>query len=250
VTKQSGLGDNLLVGGYDISGDIGSLSRIGGGPALLEVPDIAHSGMARNAGKRSGAIEFASWFDDAAGMAHEVLSALPTADTHVMYLRGTALGGAGAVQISKMVGYDPSLGADGSLSQATSAQSNGYGLEWGIQHTAGQRTDTGATNGTGVDGGDATSYGLQAYLQVVSFTGTDATIKIQESSDDGSADAYDDVTGGAFTEITSAPATERIATATDLAVEQYLRVVTTTSGGFSEMTFVVVVVRNLTIPEF
>ena len=37
MAKQTGLGDNCYVSGYDLSGDVGSLGRVGGGPALLEV---------------------------------------------------------------------------------------------------------------------------------------------------------------------------------------------------------------------
>jgi hypothetical protein len=167
-----------------------------------------------------------------------------------MYQRGTTLGNASACLVGKQVNYDPERGDDGSLIFSVQALSNNYGTEWGEQHTAGSRTDTAATNGTGVNAGASSSYGLQAYLQVTSFTGTDVTIKLQESSDDGSADAYADVVGGGFTQVTSAPTTERIATATGLTVEQWLRVVTTTSGGFSEVTFAVTVIRNLATPEF
>jgi hypothetical protein len=35
MAKQSGLGDNLYVAGYDLSGDIGSLETISGRLALL-----------------------------------------------------------------------------------------------------------------------------------------------------------------------------------------------------------------------
>ena len=31
--KMSGLGDNFLIGGYDLSGDVSALSQISGGPA-------------------------------------------------------------------------------------------------------------------------------------------------------------------------------------------------------------------------
>jgi hypothetical protein len=56
------------------------------------------------------------------------------------------------------------------------------------------------------------------------------------------------VTGGGFTQVTAAPFSQRIATATNLAVERYLRATTTTSGGFSEMTFAVLVCRNPLTP--
>ena len=255
MAKGTGLGDNCYVGGYDLSGDVGSLSRIGGGPNLLPFTGIDKSAMERVGGVRDGGLTFESYFDDAALLEHVALSPLPTADVLVSYFRGTTLGNRAASCMAKQVNYDPTRAADGSLTFGVSAVANGFGLEWGTQLTAGTKTDTGAANGTGVDGdlsgsSGSTSFGLQAYLHVMSFTGTDATIKIQESSDDGSGDAYGDVTGGGFTAVTSAPTTERIATATGLTVEQWLRAVTTTSGGFSEMTFAVMVVRNATTPVF
>ncbi len=249
MSKQSGLGDNLYVGGYDLSGDTGSLSAIGGGPAALPVTGIDKSAFERFGGRRDGRIDFSSWFNPTAGQAHPVLSALPTTDVLVSYLRGTTLGNPAASVLGKQVGYDPTRGADGSLTIAVQAVANGFGLEWGRTLTAGQETDTGAADGTGVDFDGSTAFGLQAYLHVFSFTGTDATIKLQESSNDG-GDPYADVTGGGFTQITSAPTTERIATATGLTVEQWLRAITVTSAGFTEMTFAVIVTKNTTVPVF
>ncbi|KKL71857.1 hypothetical protein LCGC14_2090700 [marine sediment metagenome] len=131
--------------------------------------------------------------------------------------------------------------------------SNPTGSGWsGAQHTAGIRTDTGATNGTGVEyaAQASTNFGLQAYLQTFDFTGTDVTVKLQESSNDG-ADAYADITGGGFTQITSGDQhTERIATATNLTVEQFVRAVTITTGGFTAFEFAVMIVRNEAVPVF
>lgn len=250
MDKQSGLGDNLLIAGYDLSGDIQSLGNVGGGPAPLVMTGIDKYAFERIGGLRTGTLESTSYFNDAAGHSHLVLRALPTADVHLAYLRGTTLGSPAACMVAKQANYDGTRGNDGQFTFAVSAQSNAYGLEWGDQLTAGLRTDTGATNGTGVDMGGAGSYGLQAYLQVISFTGTDVTITIEQSSDDGSADAYAAVTDGAFTQVTSAPTTERIYTDRDQAVEQYLRVATSTSGGFTELTFAVVVVFNETAVTF
>ena len=245
--KQGGLGDRLLVAGYDLSGDIGSLGRIGGGPAPLEVTGIDKSAMERIGGLRDGAIEFSAWFNPATGRAHPRLSPLPVADRALSYLRGTALGGHAACLIGKQINYDGSRGDDGSFTLEVQALANGFGLEWGVQHTAGVRADTAATNGASVDGGAATEFGLQAYLQVTAFTGTSFTVKLQQSADDGDADAWADVPGGAFT-VATGVTSQRIATASDQAVEQYLRVVTT--GTFSAASFSVVVVRNETEVTF
>ncbi|NUS54143.1 MAG: hypothetical protein HOV66_04675, partial [Streptomycetaceae bacterium] len=137
--------------------------------------------------------------------------------------------------------YNPTRAANGALTFAIDAQSNGYGLEWGRLLTAGLRTDTAATNGTGVDGTAQTAFGAQAYLQVTAFTGTDVTVKIQDSADNAS---FADVAGFAFSATTAAHTTQRIATSNAATIRRYLRAVTTTSGGFTSVTFSVMVCRN------
>ena len=246
--KQSGLGDNLYIAGYDLSGDIGSLGKIGGGPAASEVTGIDKSGFERIGGVRDGGIDFDAWFNKAPDQAHLRLSALPRTDQIVTYCRGTTLGNASAAMIGKQINYDGKRGTDGSLSLSVSAQANGYGLEWGRQLTAGKRTDTAAANGASVDLGSVSpgAFGLQAYLQVFAFTGTSVTVTIQESSDDGVGDAWAAVTGGAFTAATGVTS-QRIATGA-INVERYLRVVTT--GTFSNAVFAVTAIRNATETAF
>lgn len=247
MAKSSGLGDNFYLAGYDLSGDIGSIEG-GGGPTPLEVTGIDKSAFERIGGLRDGKLNWSAWFNDAAGQAHPRLSSLPTADVIATYCRGTTLGNPAACLVAKQINYDGKRGNDGSFTLDVEAMANAYGLEWGKQGTAGKRTDTTATNGTGVDfGTGSTSFGLQAYLQVFSFTGTSVTVKIQQSSDNGSGDAFADVTGGAFTAATGITS-QRIATATNLTVERYLRVVTT--GTFSNAVFSVVICRNDTAPAF
>lgn len=141
--------------------------------------------------------------------------------------------------MAKQVNYDPTRAADGSLTIQVQAQSTDYGLQWGKQLTAGKRTDTAATNGTGVDFGAAWTNGLQAFLHVFSFTGTSVTVKLQESSDNGAGDAWADVTGGGFTAATGRTAQRIAKTGSG---ERYLRVVTT--GTFSSAVFAVTVVVN------
>lgn len=246
--KQSGLGDNLYIAGFDLSGDIGSLKRIGGGPELLEVTGINKSAFERIGGKRDGSLEYTSWFNPAVGAAHDVLSNLPATDVITTYCRGTTLGNAAACIVGKQLNYDGTRGDDGALSFDVEEPGSGYALEWGRLLTAGKRTDGAAANGTGVDfGTGSTAFGLQAYLHVFAFTGTSVTVKIQESSDNGVGDAFADVAGGAFTAATGVTS-QRIATASGLTVERYLRAVTT--GTFSNAVFAVVAVRNDTAVSF
>lgn len=250
MSKGSGLGDRYLVGGYDLSGDTSDFKRIAGGPMALEDTGIDKSAPERIGGVRDGGIDWTSYFNKAADQAHLRLSPLPRTDTIVTYLRGTVLGNAAAALNAKQVNYDGKRDKGGMLTFDVSSVANGYGLEWCKQVTAGLRTDTSATNGTGVDfGTGSTTFGLQAYVQVTVFDGTDVTIKLQESSDNGAGDAFADVTGGSFGALTAVGAA-RIETARGQTVERYLRAVTTTSGGFNSVTFSVVVARNDTSVVF
>lgn len=241
MSKQSGLGDNFYFQGYDLSGDVGALSRIGGGPELLEVTGIDKTAFERITGKKSGGMEFSTFFnDDAVGdSAHTALKGLPYTDVIGTYCRGTALGGVSAVCISKQIGYDFTRGNDGGLGANVSLQSNGFGIEWGVQGTAGKRTDTTATSpATGIDTLASASFGGQAYLQVFSLTGTSVTVAIEDSANNS---AFSSVAGFAFV-AASAKGAQRIQLGSTATLRRYLRVVTT--GTFTSAIFQVTIVKN------
>lgn len=252
MAKQSGLGDRFAVGGYDLSGDIGSLQRVGGGPATQQdVTGINKSAIERIGLHVTGEIGWSGFFNDAIGALHPVMKLLPTADTMATYGRGASLGSPAACLVCKQMTYDQTRAADGSLTTSGQKLSNAYPLEWGVQLTAWSRTDTAATNGTGVDLGSASpgAFGAQFYAQVFAVTGTSVTLTVQESSDNGAGDAWTNITGGAFTAVTpaGAPTWQRIATGS-INVERYLRVVS--SGTFSNAQFLVVAIRNETAVSF
>ncbi|MET8475432.1 hypothetical protein ABZY90_19550 [Streptomyces sp. NPDC006422] len=463
MTKQSGLAQAFYLGGYNLSGDTGAGNEIGGGlSGTQDVTGIDKRAYERIGLLRDGRLNWTSFFNKAADAAHPVLSALPTTDRHLMWATGTALGSGAACMVAKQLDYNPTRAADGSLTISVSSQSNAYGLEWGDLLTAGQRTDTSATDGTGVEFGydgedflllsgtsgdyastpdaaalditgdldirarvalndwtpaaestliakytatgnqrsyalavttagalilrwsedgtaektetssanlsalaagattwvratldvdngasdaavnfytsddgstwtalgaeqlvgattsifastavleigsqsggtvnraagkffrgqvlsgiagssvaapvavaasgtvtDATPrtwtvqgnayvsshtmHGLQAYLHVFTFAGTDATVKLQHSHDDGDTDTYVDITGGGFTQITTAPGAQRIAVTAGTEIRRYVRAVTTTSGGFTSLVFAVAACVNLTATSF
>lgn len=242
MAKQTGLGDRLYVGGYNLSGDIGSVQRVAGGPAALDLTDITQSAYDREGGLRDGGIDFTAWFDKATGAAHPRLSSLPTADTLVTYCRGLGIGSPAASCVAKQIGYDGSRAADGSFPLAVTSMANAYGLEWGFQLSAGEQTDTSGSNGTSVDGGAATTFGAQFYLHVTALTGTNVVVKVQDSADNSS---WLDLSGAAFASKT-AVGWERIAVSGT--VRRYLRIVT--SGTFTSATFLVQAVRNDTTVAF
>lgn len=152
MSKQNGLGSRFFVGGYDLSGDINAIDSVNGTMGPLPATDITQSAMARIVGLRDGSMGFTTYMNP--GGAHPVLAALPTAD-ELMEFRPPpqAIGNAVASLVAKQVGYDPNRGNDGSLLMKVAGQGNAFALEWGVQLTPGLRTDTTATNGTGLDGG-------------------------------------------------------------------------------------------------
>lgn len=240
MAKQNGLGDNLLVAGYDLSGDIGSIERVAGGNSPLDVTGINASAHERRGGLRDGGIDYTAWFNPSANQAHDRLEDLPTSDQVVTYLRGTNLNSPAASIVAKQINYDGTRGNDGSLSFNVQSLANGFGLEWGQQLTAGLDLIASAQAGTGVDFGGATALGLQAYLQVTLFSGTSATVAIQDNTVDNPG-TYADVTGAVFTAATGITS-QRIETARNQAVRQWLRVNVT--GTFSALVFCVQVVKN------
>jgi hypothetical protein len=247
MPKTSGLGDNFYVGGYDLSGDINAVNTIGNSVGTLDVTGINKYGYERVGGQIQGSLEFTSLFNPTTGQAHDILSDLPTANVQMSYFRGQAVGNPAASMIAKQPNYDASRSDDGDLKFQVQAVSNGYGLEWGQQLTAGVRTDTAATNGASIDTTASLSFGGQAYLHVFGFTGTDVTIKIQDSANNS---AWTDVTSFGFTQVTAGNVAQRLQLGSTATLRRYLRVITVTTAGFTSVAFAVNVVKNTAAIQF
>lgn len=245
MAKQSGLGDNFFLDEYDLSGDVGSLGRVGGGPATTDVTGINKSAFERIGLRLDGAIDFTSFFNDQNTAPHgtfQVLKTRPEADRIGTYCRGAALGSPAASAVSKQITYDPSRSLEGAFTFTTNLAANGYGAEWGSLLTAGKRTDTAATSpATGVDLGDSPtsySFGWTAYLHVFAFTGTSVTVTVQDSADNSS---FTSLTGGAFTAATGLTKQRLTSSSLTATVRRYVRVITTDT--FTNAVFAVNFVR-------
>lgn len=235
MAKTSGLGDNFYIGGYDLSGDVSSVDTLTGGPALIDVTAIKQSANSRIGGLRDGDWQFTSFFNAAAGAEHPILSTLPTGDTIATYFRGTVLQSPAASIRGKQLNYDPTRDNTGNLTLKVEVQSDQYGMEWGEQLTAGLRTDTTATTGAAVTDTAGTTFGAQAYLQLVAFTGTSVDVSVTHAT----------TSGGTYTSLLDFGSLTAIGTARATAsgtVDQYLKVATT--GTFTVATFAVCFVRN------
>ena len=243
MAKQSGLGDRAFVQGYDLSGDVASLSRIAGGPGLGDLTGIDSSAHERIGLLRAGEIAFTSWFNDASLQEHAALSPLPLTNVIVSYLRGTTLGNPAACMTAKQINYDPTRNQDGSLQiavQALSAHSV-VGLEWCEQLTAGKVTHASATNVASRDYGSvSTLFGASAYWQVFSLGSGTVDGEIQDSANDVDFVA---VTGLGFAALTARGA-ERVATATGATIRQYVRFASTDT--FTDAVLWAAFIRHLT----
>ena len=240
MAKKSGLGQELYVHGYDLSGDVGSLDSVGSPREQLEVTAINKSARERIFGLSDGSLSFNSFFNDATEQEHAALSGLPTADRIICYNMGGTRGDASYCLTAKQVNYDGTRGTDGSLAFTVGAVANGIAPDWCETLTAGQETHASAGSSTSRDDSAATSAGLIAYLEIVDCDSGTPTVTIQQSSDNGSGDAWATVLSFTAVGYASAPTAERVTVSG--AVERYLRV--TTTGTFSNLDFVVTTRRG------
>lgn len=138
------------------------------------------------------------------------------------FFRGQVLSGIGGTAVASPI-----------ASTATGTVTDATPLTWTLQGTAYISSHV--------------NYGLQAYLQAFSVVGTSFTVTLQHSHDNGVTDAFGAITGGAFTAVSSAPNSERIATSA-IEIKRYIRAVTT--GTFTSAVFNVNVSVNLTSTVF
>lgn len=242
MTKQSGLGDGYYHHGVDLSGDIGSLSRVGGGNSPLELTGIDKGGYERVGGERDAEIALASWFNPTAAQAHPTFDALPRTDVIQTYLRGQAIGQPGFCQVAKQANYDGTRGNDGSLIFDVDGLANGFGGEW-TRNMSGKAIRTVAGNDASFDDTALSTFGLQAWLHVFALTGTNVLISVQDSADNIS---FADL-GTVFASVTAVPNAQRIAIAGN--IRRYVRS-SVTGGTFSSVTYAVFACRNETAVVF
>lgn len=242
MAKTSGLGDNLYVTGTDVSNDVGALSKIGATVSTLEVTGINKSAIERLPGLRDGVMAFAPWFNKTG--AHAKLALLPTTDVIVTYCRGTTIGNPAASLNGRQLNYDGKRDNKGGLTLEVTNDADGFGLEWGIQLTAGTRTDSTPTNGTSFDQGAAPAgaWGAQAHAHFFAMTSTSCVVKVQHSTDNST---WADLIVFAAVATAGASTAQRVAVSNTTQVNRYLRAIST--GTFTSAQFSVMVVVNQSV---
>ena len=235
MAKQSGLGNNFYVGGYDLSGDTASLNIAASARSTFEVTGVNQSAMDRVLGLSTGVISFESHFNDAALQEHVALSALPTTDRVAIYSVGETLNDTAAGLVCKQLNYDWTRGNDGSLSLACELQgSAGSPIEWGNILTTGVQTVSSAASTTSIDQSASSSQGARAYIMNFTLSSGSPTVKIEDSPNDSS---WSDLI--TFSTSSAASAERKTVTGT---VNRYVRC--TLTGTFSNLAFAVILVRG------
>jgi len=235
MAKQSGLGNNFYVGGYDLSGDTASLNIAASARSTFEVTGVNQSAMDRVLGLSTGVISFESHFNDAALQEHVALSALPTTDRVAIYSVGETLNDTAAGLVCKQLNYDWTRGNDGSLSLACELQgSAGSPIEWGNILTTGVQTVSSAASTTSIDQSASSSQGARAYIMNFTLSSGSPTVKIEDSPNDSS---WSDLI--TFSTSSAASAERKTVTGT---INRYVRC--TLTGTFSNLAFAVVLVRG------
>lgn len=179
-----------------------------------------------------------SWVWIAQPAEHQGLAPQPNTDMVACYFRGTAIGNPAAGMVCKQLDYDPTRATDGTLTMKVDLQSNGFGMEWGTQLTPGIRIDLAATVGAFIDQGAGSAFGAQAYFELLDFVGTSVTIDIQSATTSGGS--Y--TTTGLTTTAMTALGAQRLATANNLTINEFIKVITT--GTFTYAAFAVMMNRN------
>jgi len=233
VAKKSGLTQQMYVGGFDLSNDVGTLD-LGSPRTTLEVTGIDKSAIERLLAQADGAIAFTPYFNDATGQEHLALRGLARTDVEVLVaLAGGAKGSVSAIMTAKQANYDWTRAADGSFTGQVTTQASGVTPEYGTILLA-KATISSTGNSASENNGGSSSAGLAGMIHLTAFSGTDYTATIQDSTNDSCF-----CTLKAFAQITAVNKAERVTVSGT--VNQYLRV---NHGGTFNSVDVVIATRR------
>ena len=244
MAKTTGLGDGLLVSGYDVSGDVGSIGSIQQTFGEQDMTAISMYAMSRAQLIENGSLGFnnffSSWNSESleARSVHDILTgAVPgKRTTHaVSYHRGRSVGSWVANLNAMRFSYSLARSQSGSLLgtvNCSSTEGTDAAIEWSRALTLFVVSPTAAIEYAAFGLGAAD---VRAFLQLLEFTGTDAVIKVQDSAD-GSTGWADLLT--LWDSAGDDPPPDAIVmdyTSSD--AEDFLRIVVETSSGFTTLRF-------------
>lgn len=237
MAKQPASRTRIWLGRFALGGDL-SQGGVEVSQELAVVTALADAGPRRVVGNYDHRLPFLGFLEPTDDGYDEQIHALleSSADHYLTY----AIGSAGAPAIGD-VAYDAVVALEAAprsaqLGGAVLLNFDGVGrnaLSRGV--VLGSKTSTGAENLAGVNMGATTSgRTLRAIFRLLAFTGTNITLKLQESQNDGSPDLYADIAG-----LTSGALTgpNVVAATTTAATEAWKRLAI--SGTFSSALIVV-----------
>ena len=235
----------LLVGGYDLGQDSHSLNF--DRSAITEETTTFGDTFVENTyiGVKRGQITQEGYYDDADNRTSEIFSG--NGGTSRVIVAGFSGNAQGRLCAGLAGGMQSTFGRGASRNELTKVsatfESNGEIEEGVILQSLAAESGAGATS-DGSHDHSAAGTRSAAYLQVTELTlggYTSITVKVQESSDNGSGDAWADIV--TFTAVTAESVGERIAIAAS--VERYTRVTLTLNGsGSSESITLLVAITD------
>lgn len=244
MAKKSGLAQEMYVAGYDISGDVGSVSSMAVTSNSQDVTGLNQSAHQRIGTLHDASIAFDTFFNDASNALHDALKGLPTTDVGAMYLTGTTRGDGAFCMEAKQIDYNWTRGADGSLTGTTEARSSSGGANW-CRLLVKKVTHSSATDETGIvaPGGAQTTKGAVGYLQHMSAGSGTVEYDIEDSSDstNGSDGAWANLLAFADVATPWNPITGRVQVTGN--VEKWVRA--STNGTFTNAVFAMAFYRGL-----
>jgi hypothetical protein len=243
MAKESGLGARFVVDTYDISADTRTLNSIDFQLPVIDMTSIDKLAYERQIGVKGAKLSATLFFNPTAATGtHVLISTLPRTNRQMTYMHRSTIGAPAYSMRAKQINYDPSRTEEGALLVKLDAESDGTAGQWGTMLTDGVVTSTGAQSYAGTqDIVGTTNFGLQMWVHLLAFSGTSVTVNIQGSTDNGGGDAFTTITGATTGALTT-PGVSYVATAGNVAVEQWLRCNLT--GTYSSATLAVIAVRN------
>lgn len=203
ATKIAAKSVRVYLDKYDLSGDLNSTSQ----SFNVETPVVTcfnHTGPRRLEGNYDTEDSDLGFFDGDTAAYDAILASIvgDGIDHYLGKTFGTTEGDTAYEKIVRISGQPRAGGIGGAVLLNFDAKGAGGAYRGVILRSA---TVTGAGNGTGQNlGATVSGDEFAVTFRLLSFTGTNITLKVQGSSDDGGGDAYADIaslTSGALTAI-------------------------------------------------
>lgn len=225
----------IIVGTFDVSGFVGTVSSTPGEVVKVPVPTFGSGGfMVEAAGVRSGSFGFDGFTDHGAS---GIATAFTPANLGTQYGVSIAVPSSGAAPAAG----DGALFGTGKLRrwaplEASPSSAAGLSAEFGtdaafafgrVGAALASRTTSGLTGTAVALTGPSATQRLYALLQVTAASGTNLVVKVQSDDNSGFTSATDRITFSTL----SAVGWEQSSVAGNLATETYWRVVATIASG-------------------